>query len=282
MEPKPTTTSAGDSKLHFLDYWRIIRIRKNVILAVFLLVVVTTTVVTYLLPESFSSTVRIKVEKDTTDVSNLFERQAATPYDPFFMQTEFEIIQSKNVLYNVITNLSLNERWAKERQIEGRLQTPETYLLLRRQIDVRQTRNTSLIEIRVFSGNKNEASEIANKIADVYKETRLSLRREASERGIKKYQEKLDEQEKIVQGMQKDVDSLRIKLEISEYVAESSMPAPTLDAETVRKLDNERINAEGTYSQVNTMLVELKKKSREDLRKAIANAYPADIVFTEL
>ena len=31
------TTTPQETKLHFLDYWRIIRIRKTVILAVFLL-----------------------------------------------------------------------------------------------------------------------------------------------------------------------------------------------------------------------------------------------------
>jgi len=47
---------AQETKLHFLDYWRIIRIRKTVILAVFLLVVITATLVTFILPESFAST----------------------------------------------------------------------------------------------------------------------------------------------------------------------------------------------------------------------------------
>ena len=37
-----------ETKLHFLDYWRIIRIRKTVILAVFLLVVITATLVTFI------------------------------------------------------------------------------------------------------------------------------------------------------------------------------------------------------------------------------------------
>ena len=57
---KPTF-NAPEIKLHFLDYWRIIRIRKTVILAVFLLVALTTTLVTFILPESYSSTVRILV-----------------------------------------------------------------------------------------------------------------------------------------------------------------------------------------------------------------------------
>ena len=50
-----------ESKLHFLDYWRIIRIRKTVILAVFLLVVITATLVTFVLPKHYLSKASIKV-----------------------------------------------------------------------------------------------------------------------------------------------------------------------------------------------------------------------------
>src|SRR6185295_9375472 len=91
--------------LHFLDYWRIIRIRKTVILAVFLLVVMTATVVTFILPESYASAVRIKVEGDVSDIPGLGERQMARAYDPYLLQTEFEVIQSQAVLPKVIDNL---------------------------------------------------------------------------------------------------------------------------------------------------------------------------------
>ena len=63
--------NAPEVKLHFLDYWRIIRIRKTVILAVFLLVSITTTLVTFILPPKYSSTVRIAVEKDATDIAGV-------------------------------------------------------------------------------------------------------------------------------------------------------------------------------------------------------------------
>src|SRR4051812_10054514 len=86
----------ADNKLHFLDYWRIIRIRKTVILAVFLLVVITTTAVTFILPESFMSMARIEVAKDVTDISPLMQSyNVANNYDPYFLQTEFEKIKSQ-------------------------------------------------------------------------------------------------------------------------------------------------------------------------------------------
>src|SRR5438876_2109362 len=102
--------NAPEVKLHFLDYWRIIRIRKTVILAVFLLVAITTTLVTFILPESFSSTVRIKVEKDAI-VGGFEGRNAPLGFDPYWVQTEFETIQSKLILNQVITNLNLNKKW---------------------------------------------------------------------------------------------------------------------------------------------------------------------------
>src|SRR4051812_35314499 len=95
-----------ETKLHFLDYWRIIRIRKTVILAVFLLVVITATLVTFILPEAYSSTARIKVDRDVSNVSFENGRTVNMGVDPYFIQTEFETIQSERVLAKVIQDLN--------------------------------------------------------------------------------------------------------------------------------------------------------------------------------
>ena len=54
--------------LHFLDYWRVIRLRKSLILTVFLLCVITSSILTYFLPKQYSSTVRIEVQKTAPEV----------------------------------------------------------------------------------------------------------------------------------------------------------------------------------------------------------------------
>src|SRR5262245_19096536 len=125
-----------ETKLHFLDYWRIIRIRKTVILAVFLLVVITATVVTFMLPESFASAARIKIERDTTDISFSDPQSAIRNYDPYFIQTEFEVIQSEIILSNVIADLKLNEVWGSK-FLNGRtLKTHETMDFLKQRISL--------------------------------------------------------------------------------------------------------------------------------------------------
>jgi len=164
---------APETKLHFLDYWRIIRIRKTVILAVFLLVVITATLVTFVLPESYSSTARIRVERDQSDISPLLMGQQMSGfYDPYFIQTEFEVIQSQVVLNRVIEALDLNKVWGKKYgQV---LKTDETIELLKRQMDLRPVRNTSIIEIRVYDENPEQAARIANKVAEAYRDYRRS------------------------------------------------------------------------------------------------------------
>lgn len=130
---KPNPIS--DSQLHFLDYWRIIRIRKTVILAVFLLVVLTTTAVTFVLKPTFMSTARIEVEKQPTDFDPFLRPQVQNQFDPYFIQTEFEKIQSKPILYKVIESLDLRKTWGQ--RLKNAVSEPEAYLLLRRNLDVR-------------------------------------------------------------------------------------------------------------------------------------------------
>jgi capsular exopolysaccharide synthesis family protein len=269
------TFNAPEIKLHFLDYWRIIRIRKTVILAVFLLVALTTTLVTFILPESFSSTVRIAVEKEASDIAPLDGRSITPGYDPYFIQDQYEKIQSKSVLYPVISNMNLNLKWAAKYK-EDRLQMDVTYLILKQKIDVRQSRNTSLIEIRVYSEDKKEAADIANQIADTYRDTRIALKKWNTLRGIETLQVEWDKADGEVRTYQTNVNHLREELQISDPdpTSSSTAPMPTLEPESLRKLDTQRIEAQARYEGLHTLYTNLISLSREDFKKAIQTAAP--------
>jgi capsular exopolysaccharide synthesis family protein len=268
LNPNP----AAESKLHFLDYWRIIRIRKTVIIAVLLLVVITVTAVTYILPESYMSTVRIAVDKDVTDVANFSGTPSFSGYDPYFILTEFEKIQSKNVLYDVIKRMGLNEKWGKRYGAEGPLKTTESFMILRGSLNVRQSRNTSLIEISVWSEDRQEAADIANTIAEVYRESRLKQRTETAMRGIKMLEERLKEQSEKVRQVQEQADALRKELGITDEI--NSPTGQTLEPETLRRLEAMRIEAETAHVELQTLYEELKKKERKELRKTLPSAVP--------
>src|SRR5882762_192810 len=175
---------AQETKLHFLDYWRIIRIRKTVILAVFLLVVITATLVTFILPEAFSSVARIKIERDQSDITGFQERGGMGAYDPYFIQTEFEVIQSELILGKVIADMNLLDEWGRKYGAGGALRTNEAITILKSRIDLRPVRNTILIEIRVFSDKPKEAADLANAVAKAYKDYRLQERARLSTGGV--------------------------------------------------------------------------------------------------
>jgi capsular exopolysaccharide synthesis family protein len=270
-----------EAKLHFLDYWRIIRIRKTVILAVFLLVVITATLVTFILPESFASTARIKVDRDISDIRGLTDAPYMSGYDPYFIQTEFEVIQSDRILSNVVQHLNLQVEWGKKYAGGDRLKTPEAMMLLRGRMDLRPVRNTSFIEIRVFSENAEEAARIANMIAETYREYRLDQRRDLTMGGIRTLEERFEEQEKKVQKAQREVDAMRAEYEVSDFDSAGTGPSPVLEAETLRRLEGLRIEGEAQYVREDKLLQELKATPPEDLKKVLPTAIP-DVQLSEL
>jgi len=85
-----------------------------------------TTLVTFLLPEYFISTTRIKIGSDQPDIHAFSESPAGTnAVDPYFLQTEFETIQSEVVLGRVIDQLKLNDVWGRKFLDGGKLKTSE-------------------------------------------------------------------------------------------------------------------------------------------------------------
>jgi capsular exopolysaccharide synthesis family protein len=268
------TFDTPETKLHFLDYWRIIRVRKTVILAVFLLVAITTTVVTFILPPTWASTARISVQKDTTDIASMGGGPAGTGFDPYWIQTEFEKIQSKLILYQVITNLDLSRKWG-EKFKEGSLPTEWTYNLLKRQTDVSQSRNTSLIEIKVESDDKDEAALIANTIAQVYAESRLNRWQEMSSKGLKSLEEERAKHDAEIEKIQREIDDLKTKLKITDIEGQQGgSTGGTLDAETLRKMEGERISARAELARIDSMVAALTNYSRTEVKRAMATASP--------
>ena len=88
------------------DFVGLLRLRKALVLLVLAIVVLTTIGVTALLPKWYLATAVIRVEKPESEVK-LFQSQANSYYDPYFIQDQFKIIQSDVVLHPVIDHLDL-------------------------------------------------------------------------------------------------------------------------------------------------------------------------------
>jgi len=246
-----------ESKLHFLDYWRVIRIRKAIIITVFLITAIIATAVTFVLPESYASTARIKVENDVTDIPGM--NPASTtyqPFDPYFIQTTFEIMQSQIVLSNVIASMNLNAEWGKKYYGGETLKTTETMEILKQRMQLAPVKNTKLISITVYSDDKNEAANLANAIANAYRNYRFEIRREYTTNGVAALEEQFQQQENDIATNQAYADELRQKLHITDD-PQAVAPTPTLDNRQLEMINSQRIEEEKIYNEQLVQLNEL-------------------------
>jgi len=282
MEANKVAPPPPETKLHFLDYWRIIRIRKTVILAVFTLVVLTAILVTYMMPQRYASTALIKVERDITDIRGFVDPLYNPGYDPYFIETEFQVINSEVVLTNVVNELDLMRRWGEKYNAGQPLTMTEALMLLRNRMDLSPRRNTSIIEIRVVSEDPQEAADIANAIARSYEHYRIEQRKKLSMGGIAVLMERLEEHQKRIDETQRELDRLRRELQISDVDAAGTGPTLLLEAETVRRLEAMRIEAQSQYEAEAKLLEQLKSVPRDQLPQVISAAMRDDPQLTEL
>jgi len=245
-----------ESSLHFLDYWRIIRIRKTVIISVFLLISITATLVTFVLPRYYSSTARIEINPDVSE-SVASTEQTYLPYDPYFIQTEFEKMQSEKVLGRVISQLDLNDTWGKLYNNNTPLKTDETMELLKERLSLSPERNTKLIDITVFSEDPDQAAQIANAVAQAYHDYRVAEHNTNTMQDVQAMEDNYQQDEDKIVAAQTNVDQLRQELGIIDTDPNAIAPSPTLSQEQVQQDTTSRDEDEQSYMKMHVMLDQL-------------------------
>jgi len=267
--------SPQEARLHFLDYWRIIRIRKTVILAVFLLVVITATVVTLMYPESYAASASIQVEQEHPDISSFTggPGNIGGNYDPYFLLTEFETIQSQPVLSRVSEKMDLKNVWGKKYNNGLPMNEPDVEAIIKGRLDLRSVRNTKFIAIKAYSDNPQEAADLANNVATCYKEFRSKEYEDYKNGGINSLKDQLQEQDQKIVGLQSNVDYLRTSLNIPDAVVNAESASELMTYDRLKELQSLKVQKDADYNQQLTMLEKLKSKTRDEQRKALPITY---------
>ena len=204
-EDSQTTT------LHFLDYWRVVRDRKEVILAVALLTIVTGTAYTLMMPKKFTAVTQLEVREDAMDVDPFYARESSRMgYNPFFLMTQEKIMRSRPVLMEVIRNLNLQRVWGAELNEDKSPIPPDLALqILQRSMRVEQDRDTTLMNVSVRSEDPKRAAEIANEIASVYRDRRLHEKRREIQRAIDAMSNQVRMQQERVEEAEAELERIR-------------------------------------------------------------------------
>ena len=218
---------------------------------VFLVVLTISVAITFILPESYASTARIKVESDAPTANG-----QPPAYDPYFIQTTFEIMQSQLVLSNVVARLNLNVEWGKKYFNGQTLKTTETMEILKPRMQLAPIKNTKLIAITVYSDDKHEAAQIANAIAESYRDYRQATRAALAAKGLQVLEDNCFAQERLIEKSQAEVEALQKKFGILDDVQVQVIGAITADTG-------------GTSQQKSDLLARLRSLSKEERRNVL-------------
>jgi capsular exopolysaccharide synthesis family protein len=244
-----------ETKIHFLDYWRVVKLRKAIILSVFLLVLLTAAAVTFSLPRIYYANVRMKIEREKVTVQ-IFDATSQGGYDPIFQMDQVEIMRSQKIGYRLVDKEQLVARWgiggpepnAKE----------QAFQVLRGRLNVLPVRNSSLVELGFYSTDPVEAADLSNSMALIYRDSRLEEPTIQIEMGLEKLREEYNAQQKLVEAAQQKVNELRKDLDL-DVIGNRAR----LNDETIQRLHGDRSSA---------MIQMLVEKTRNDQITKLTNA----------
>ena len=178
------SANSGETKLHVLDYWRVIRVRFGIVLLAFLLVVLTAAGATYLQARKYKAhlTMQLRMQANQYKVLGHDTTEDVPASDPRFVATQTEIIKSSKVLYPVVDEQDLTHKWASE---GSPLPREYAYYRLQGMLDLKQVRGTDLLELDVTSTSPAESLSLVNSVVNYYTEAVKADQREFADPGLK-------------------------------------------------------------------------------------------------
>ena len=171
-------SSAPPESVHFLDYWQILYSRKEIVIAVSILLILVGIVITRRMPKVYAAQTVIEVHRE---IANIDMAERSLRYDPFYLRTQFEIIKSDPIIEQVVRQGNLQEELGMEYGWKAtgtaRSTFERTVALVKSHTELSIWRDTDLIaiQVRLDKPEKPEgeaakvAARIANTIAEVYK-----------------------------------------------------------------------------------------------------------------
>lgn len=188
--------------MNFSQFLLIIKARYQIILWTFFLVVGVTLAVSLVLPKSYTATTSLIVNYKGVDPVTGMAMPAQLM--PGYMATQVDIISSHAVAVKVVKNLGLTNSPVIQQQYREESSTLvniEDWLadLLIKKLDVKPSRESSMLDISYSGADPQFSATIANAFAEAYMEASVYLKVEPSRKAAqyllsqaKEYREKLE------------------------------------------------------------------------------------------
>ncbi len=160
------------------EYWRVVRKHKWVVLATLIVLTTIVTIGTMLTRPVYRAHSKLEIGKETERVlqgQRILETESANVFNPLFLQTQVDILHSRDLARRVIERLNL----ADQDEFKGKGQAPtatgnenerdvQLVNAFERRYDVAIGRQSRVITLSFDAYNPKLAAEVANAVADEY------------------------------------------------------------------------------------------------------------------
>lgn len=224
----------------FSQFLNIIRARWLLVTSVFLVIVLATAVISWMMPKSYDATATVMVDVRPDPVSGM---GAGTMQNATILATQVDIIKSPTVARKVVLGLNLADnpdlrlRWQKEAKSKGDYVTWVSEVI-GKGLDVKPSRESNVIDINYNGSDPAFAAVMANTFAKAYIESTVQIRVNPA----KEYADYFDERAKIA----------REKLELAQSKLSAAQKEKGIIA-TEERLDVETQRLAELASQVTAL-----------------------------
>jgi uncharacterized protein involved in exopolysaccharide biosynthesis len=290
--PQLKTSSKTDLSLR--DVAAVLFRHKLLIFVTFLTVAAGTAIVTYLMPNEYESRMRILVKNTRTDVPITAERTSGlngtapeTEVSENQINSEIELLNSKDLLNQVVKECDLTQKHPSFLQRLGLKETPQTTdakveeasEALAKSLTIEPVKKASIIEIKYTSSSPAKAALVLKKLRDLYLEKHLRLHRPPGT--FEFFKTQADQAEKQLLDAEKQLSSFQQSMNVVSLAQQKEQTvqkltetkSKLLEAEASLKEVSERI--ERVQQQLRTVQPRIVTQSR-----ALPNQYSAERLNT--
>lgn len=267
MEAESISSRHTEAILHAQDYMQILRSRWKIVILVFLLVFVSSAVITKMMTPKYTSGMTFEI-KHPRDLINVAVGGEGNPIDAMtggaYMQTQFEILVSQQNLIAVANKLDLPNEW----------QVDETAAAgsLMGMIRVMPRKNTNLVDISVTSNDPRVSQQVCQAVVDCYKELREEKENSIINEAINKRYEVLRSRQ---DELERKADVVRQYIRSGKYIqgmwSDSGHGTPTstgAEEQSLQQLNSARLSLETEIAQMSVHISKL-----QDLKEAELLSY---------
>ncbi len=258
MEKSLNSQVQSEAVLHAQDYMQVLQGRWKTVLLVFLIVFVSSAIVTKMMTPMYTSGISFEI-KHPRDLINVAVGGEGNPIAAMadsnaYMQTQFEILVSQQNLIAVANKLDLPNEWGVDEATAA--------ARLMRMVKVLPRKNTNLVDIEVKVDDPRVAQQICQSVVDCYKEIREEKENAVITEAINKRYEVLrsrqDELERKADVVRQYIRSGKyIQGMWNDYARHGAPVSSGAEEQTLQQLNNSKLQMETEISQMSVHIGKL-------------------------